>query len=119
MSRQGSAFALGAETSWDKPADGVRRQVLGHGDDLMIVRVDFDVGAVGAVHHHAHRQATYIAAGRFEVSIGYERRVLNAGDSFFAAEGVPHGARALLAGTLIDAFTPARLDFLPTTPTEP
>jgi quercetin dioxygenase-like cupin family protein len=113
-----SAFALSVETSWETPATGVRRQVLSHGDDLMIVRVDFDEGAVGPVHHHVHRQATYVAAGRFEVSVGEERRVLSAGDSFFAAENVPHGVRALAGGTLIDAFSPARLDFLPTPPLE-
>jgi quercetin dioxygenase-like cupin family protein len=50
-----SAFALAAESSWVTPAEGIRRQVLSHGDDIMIVRVDFDNGAVGAVHHHVHR----------------------------------------------------------------
>ena len=119
MTRERSAFALGVEALWETPAEGLRRQLLSHGDDLMIVRVDFDAGAVGAVHQHVHRQATYVAAGRFEVRIGDERCVLESGDSFFAAENVPHGVRALSAGTLIDAFTPARLDFLPAPPTEP
>jgi quercetin dioxygenase-like cupin family protein len=61
---------------------------------------------------------TYVVAGRFEANVGEERRVLVAGDSFFAAENVPHGVRALSAGTLIDAFTPAREDFLPMPSTE-
>jgi quercetin dioxygenase-like cupin family protein len=118
MRRQSSAFVLGAESSWATPADGIRRQVLSHGEDIMIVRVDFDEGAIGTVHHHVHRQVTYVVAGRFEASVGEERRVLVAGDSFFAPENVPHGVRALSAGTLVDSFTPARLDFLPTTSTE-
>jgi quercetin dioxygenase-like cupin family protein len=105
-------FVRGAEAAWETTAAGVRRQVLGHGDDLMIVRVEFEAGAVGAVHHHPHRQATYVVAGRFEITLGDERRTLGAGDCFFAAAEVPHGVRALEAGTLIDTFTPARADFL-------
>jgi quercetin dioxygenase-like cupin family protein len=106
-------FVRGATTAWEAIAPGVRRQILGHGDDLMIVRVDFEAGAVGALHQHPHRQATYVVAGRFEITLGGERRTLEPGDCFFAAADVPHGVRALEAGTLIDSFTPARTDFLP------
>jgi quercetin dioxygenase-like cupin family protein len=107
-------FVRSVETAWESTAAGVRRQILGYGDDLMIVRVDFEAGAVGSLHQHPHRQATYVAAGRFEVTLGGDRRTLEAGDCFFAAAGVPHAVRALEAGTLIDSFTPARADFLAT-----
>jgi quercetin dioxygenase-like cupin family protein len=107
-----SPFVHGAEVSWQAMDAGVRRQLLAHGPDLMLVRVDFAAGAVGKVHHHPHRQVTYVVAGRFEVSVGAERRTLSAGDSFFAAADVPHGVRAIEGGTLLDCFTPAREDFL-------
>ena len=106
------AFVRGADVTWEQMDVGVRRQVLAHGPDLMLVRVDFREGAVGRVHHHPHRQATYVAAGRFEVSVGEETTTLDAGDSFFAVADVPHGVRALRDGTLLDCFTPARQDFL-------
>jgi quercetin dioxygenase-like cupin family protein len=67
---------------------------------------------VGAVHHHPHRQVTYVAAGTFEVTVGGERTTLGTGDCFFAKADVPHGVRALSAGTLVDVFTPCREDFL-------
>ena len=105
-------FVQAADVRWSAVAPGVRRQILGHGPDLMMVRVEFEAGAVGAVHHHPHRQATYVAAGRFEVVVGDERRVLAAGDTFFARADVPHGVTALEAGALVDVFTPARADFL-------
>jgi quercetin dioxygenase-like cupin family protein len=105
-------FVRSADVSWDVMDTGVRRQVLAHGPDLMLVRVEFERGAIGKLHHHLHRQATYVAAGRFEVTIGEETTTLAAGDSFFAAADVPHGVRALEPGTLIDCFTPAREDFL-------
>jgi quercetin dioxygenase-like cupin family protein len=107
-----ASFVVADETPWESVGEGVRRQILGHGPDLMMVRVDFDQGAVGAVHHHPHRQVTYIAAGTFEVRVGDCARPLSAGDCFFAQADVSHGVVALTEGTLIDVFTPARSEFL-------
>jgi quercetin dioxygenase-like cupin family protein len=78
----------------------------------MMVRVDFEPGAVGAIHHHPHRQASYVAAGSFEVTVAGERSVLQTGDCFFVTADLPHGVVAREAGTLIDVFTPARTEFL-------
>lgn len=78
----------------------------------MMVRVEFKKGAVGALHHHPHRQATYIVAGRFEVTVGDELHELAHGDCFYAPSDVPHGVRALEDGELVDVFTPVRDDFL-------
>ena len=109
-------FVSGTACAWDVMGPGVRRQVLGHLDDIMMVRVDFEKGAVGAMHHHPHRQATYVVSGRFEVTVDGEQRILCAGDCFVAPTDAPHGVVALEAGSLIDTFTPARADFLVRTP---
>jgi quercetin dioxygenase-like cupin family protein len=106
------AFISTAERPWQSVGEGVRRQILGHGPDLMMVAVQFESGAVGALHHHPHRQVTYVAAGSFEASVDGEQCVLTAGDCFYVAADLEHGVRALTAGTLIDVFTPARQDFL-------
>src|SRR5690349_3264225 len=106
-------FTRSADTPWDATNDaGVRRQILGHGPDLMLVRVEFEAGAVGALHHHPHRQASYVVRGRFEVRVGDERTELGPGDCFFVTTDRVHGVYAREAGTLIDVFTPAREDFL-------
>jgi quercetin dioxygenase-like cupin family protein len=113
LARMNEPFVRGADAPWQDTNDvGMRRQILGHGPDLMLVRVEFDEGAVGALHHHPHRQASYVAAGRFAVTIDGERSELGVGDCFFVTADKVHGVEALEAGTLIDAFTPARLDFL-------
>jgi unsaturated pyranuronate lyase len=91
---------------------GVRRRILGHGSDLMMVSVDFEPGAIGAMHRHPHRQVTYVARGSFRVTVDGRDETLRAGDSFFVASGLLHGVEALEAGTLVDVFTPAREDFL-------
>ena len=105
-------FIVSSGTPWQHAGDGVRRQILGHGPDLMLVAAEFQKGAVGPLHQHPHRQVTYVASGVFEVTIDGRKQVLRAGDSFFVLADLIHGAVALEAGTLVDVFTPAREDFL-------
>lgn len=107
-----TTFVRSQDAEWETVGDGVRRQMLSHGPDLMMVRVDFKAGAVGAAHHHPHRQVTYVAAGSFKVRIDGREQVLRPGDSFFVRADLVHGVVALEEGTLIDVFTPAREDFL-------
>src|SRR5438045_3985811 len=105
-------FVRTADADWTAVGDGIRRQILSHGPDLMMVRVEFVKGAIGALHSHPHRQVTYVARGSFAVTIDGRREVLGAGDCFYVAADVEHGVEALEAGALIDAFTPARQDFI-------
>ena len=112
MSERG--FVLSAGAPWERVGDGVRRQILGHGADLMMVTVEFEAGAIGPLHSHPHRQVTYVARGRFEATIDGEKKVLEAGDCFYVAANLEHGVLALTDGTLVDVFTPTRQDFLET-----
>lgn len=108
-------FFIGDEKEWQDLGGGVRRKVMLWNDDLMAVAVRFDKGAVGTPHaHDVHTQIGYIAAGSFEVVCGGGKRVLKAGDAYFAEKNVSHGAVALEDGSVIvDIFTPKRADFLP------
>lgn len=93
-------------------APGIRRQMLGYGPDLMVCRVEFDAGAVGAVHRHVHSQVSYVESGRFRVLIDGQAAELGKGDSFYVGPQVDHGSECLEAGVLIDTFSPHRADFL-------
>jgi quercetin dioxygenase-like cupin family protein len=108
----GTGFVSSADASWQTVAEGVRRQILGYGPDLMMVRVEFDKGAVGSLHHHPHRQVTYVVSGTFDATLDGATRRLTAGDCFHVSTDLVHGVVALEPGTLIDVFTPARDDFL-------
>jgi len=103
----------GRDATVDPAEPGVTRQVLGHDPHLMMVRVTFETGAVGYVHSHPHRQVTYVERGRFRFTLNGSETEMAVGDSWFVPPGVPHGATAMEAGSLIDVFTPARIDFLP------
>jgi quercetin dioxygenase-like cupin family protein len=105
-------FAYGTQGDWTATPDGNRRRVLLHTDELMLVEFAFEKGGVGVLHSHPHVQASYVAAGRFEVTVGDRTAVLAAGDSFIAPSNVTHGVKALEAGRLVDSFTPHRADFL-------
>ncbi|MEM7667110.1 MAG: cupin domain-containing protein [Pseudomonadota bacterium] len=109
---QSSPFVVAKDTPKENLGDGIMRQILGYGPEIMVVRVWFDRGAVGQVHAHRHSQSTYVESGKFEVFIDGEKRVLEAGDGFYIAPHLDHGAVCLEAGVLIDTFSPLREDFL-------
>lgn len=93
--------------------ENVARKILGCGGSLMMVEVHFEKGGIGEVHtHQEHEQVCYVAQGRFEVTVGDEKKTLQQGDSFYAAKNTAHGVVALEDGILIDVFTPIREDFL-------
>ena len=105
-------FQIEKEMGWENPGPGIRRQIMGYDGQLMMVKVDFEKGAVGTIHEHYHSQATYVASGKFELTIGDEKKILVAGDGYYVAPDEPHGCVCLEAGILIDTFSPVRADFL-------
>lgn len=105
-------FAQADESVWVELAPGNTRRVLIHLPELMQVEFGFEKGAVGALHSHPHVQVSYVAEGRFEVTIGDQTAIVGQGGSFIVPSGVTHGVVALEKGRLIDAFTPHRADFL-------
>lgn len=100
------------DSPWEELGDGISRQFMGHNAQQMMVKVKFEKGAIGALHHHFHSQITYIAKGRFEVFVDGSTQVLGEGDGFFAQPNMEHGVKCLETGILIDVFTPFREDFL-------
>lgn len=103
-------FAEGKE--WEPAGEGVVRQVMGYNDDLMLVKVKFEKGAVGTLHHHVHTQVTYVESGKFEFTIGDVKKIVSAGDCLYKQPNVEHGCVCLEAGMLIDTFSPMRKEFI-------
>jgi quercetin dioxygenase-like cupin family protein len=109
---KGASFVTAGELTWETVDNGVERKILGYDDHLMMVVVRFEKGAIGSLHHHVHRQISYVETGRFEVTIDGRKKILEQGDTFFVAPDLVHGVVALEKGSLVDIFTPARMDFL-------
>lgn len=93
-------------------AEGLSRQIMGYNTNLMLVRVFFKKGAIGAEHAHPHQQVSYVEKGAFEVNIDGKKEVLKTGDAFVVPADVRHGAVCLEDGILIDTFSPMREDFV-------
>ncbi|MBQ4821008.1 cupin domain-containing protein [Aquimarina sp. MMG016] len=105
-------FIKGDEIQWETVGEGVKRQIMGYDDKLMLVNVEFDKGGIGVMHKHYHSQVTYVVSGEFKVTIGDETKILKGGDSFYIPPNVMHGAVCLESGFLIDTFSPIREDFM-------
>lgn len=100
----------------EEVAKGLRRQILGYNTNLMLVKVYFDKDGIAEHHKHPHQQVTYVEKGTFEVDIDGNKETVEKGDSFIVPADATHGAVCLEEGILIDAFSPAREDFLGTVP---
>lgn len=108
----GKTFSIPEDAVWTEVAPGNRRAVLSQRPELMLVAFSFDKGAVGALHSHPHTQVSYVAEGRFDVTVDGATTRLSAGASFIVAPNLLHGVVALEKGLLIDTFTPRRDDFI-------
>jgi len=98
--------------SWEPVAEGVKRKIMAYDGKLMLVKVAFEKGGVGSLHHHYHSQITHVESGVFEVEINGEKKILTTGDAFYIPPNVVHGAVCLEDGVLIDVFSPMREDFV-------
>lgn len=109
------SFVDGSSDSveWREVQLGVRRLVLGYGNELLVARVVFEAGVSAGAHSHAdHDQSSYVASGVFEVRVGSAARILRSGDGFFVDRGVVHDTLCIEAGELVDTFSPCRLDMI-------
>lgn len=107
-------FIVDSDKSWQDMGEGITRKVMAWDDRLMLVKVAFETGAVGALHQHPHTQISHIEKGVFEVEIGEEKKLLKSGDAFHVPPNVMHGVVCLQEGVLIDMFSPMREDFVAT-----
>lgn len=97
---------------WEPVAEGVKRKIMTYDPSLMMVKVAFKTGGIGAAHSHFHTQMSYVESGAFAITIGDETRTVRAGDAYYVPPNVWHGAVCEEAGVLVDIFTPMREDLV-------
>lgn len=105
-------FQFENEIAWEDVGNGVKRQVFGYDDRIMLVKALFEKGGIGAMHSHPHSQVTYVESGVFEMVIGNETKIIRKGDGYYVPPDISHGCICLEAGMLVDAFSPMREDFI-------
>lgn len=107
-----NSFVTATDSQWTNTDPGVKRRIMTYLPEMMMVEVVFEKDAIGVLHSHPHIQASYVAEGRFEVTIDGVTQELGQGGSFIVKPDLVHGVKALEAGRLIDTFTPYRAEFL-------
>ena len=105
-------FIESKDVEWEVVAPGMKRKIMAYDESLMLVRVEFEKGAVGTLHSHRHVQISHVESGLFEVEISGEKKQLREGDVFYVPPHAIHGAVCLEPGVLIDVFSPMREDFI-------
>ncbi|CAH1222773.1 hypothetical protein PAECIP111892_05202 [Paenibacillus auburnensis] len=95
------------------------RKVLAHSEEIMYAKVMFAKAQEGEIplHNHVHEQITYVMKGSFQFMIDdgvtKDVQIVKVGDSIHFPSNVLHGCIPLEDDSiLLDAFTPARADFL-------
>lgn len=112
MKTRSETFIIEKEIAWEAAGEGIVRQIMGYDDQVMLVKVKFEKGAIGAPHNHYHTQTTYVASGKFEFTVNGEKIVVETGDGIYIEPDTEHGCICLETGILIDCFSPMRADFL-------
>jgi quercetin dioxygenase-like cupin family protein len=111
-SAEGKQFIIDADIPWQEIGPGVKRKIMSYDKTMMMVKIDFQKGGIGAPHKHVHTQMSYVESGVFEVTIAEKKQILKKGDGYYIPSNVMHGAVCIEAGVLIDLFTPMREDFV-------
>ncbi|MEP1934006.1 MAG: cupin domain-containing protein [Roseibium sp.] len=101
-----------AASEWMDSGPGAQRRILCENKDMMMVEFRFDKDGEGAPHNHPHIQTTYVSSGKFRFTVDGVTKVLVPGDAMSIPSNVVHSCVCEEAGSLIDAFTPRRDDFL-------
>ena len=112
MNRRSEKYILTDALEWEELGGGVSRKFLGYDNQIMMVLVKFEKGALGSPHSHFHTQATYCVSGKFEFEIDGTKQVVKGGDGVYIEPNLMHSAVCLEEGMLIDTFSPVREDFL-------
>lgn len=83
MKYESNNFQFEAEMLWESAGEGIVRQIMGYNDNLMMVKVKFETGAIGTPHTHPHTQTTYVASGVFEFTTDGETKIVRPGDGVY------------------------------------
>nr|MBC7614115.1 cupin domain-containing protein [Pseudopedobacter sp.] len=110
--KESRLFQFSDQIKIEDLGNGIKRQLYDFNGQLMMVKVIFDKGAIGSLHHHQHTKVTYVESGVFEMMIGDKKETISKGDGFYVPPYEIHGIICLEPSVLIDVFSPVREDFL-------
>ena len=81
------------------------------GDNLTLMHISFERGAIVPEHDHVHEQIVNVIEGQLELTVGGEKHLLESGKVMVVPSNVPHSGIAITDVKVIDVFYPVREDF--------
>ena len=106
-------FSISNQKAGANETTGSRIRMIGYGAGLLLREETFPKGTVVPFHSHYHEQICYIASGSANCILADgSERVLSAGECAYIGPNEEHSVVMLEDTTIIDAFTPIRVDHL-------
>ena len=91
---------------------GVNFVVLSIGRDSMVTKMLYKPTDSVPFHQHPNEQSGYVISGKYKLKFNGEEFLLSEGDSYAIPANIEHTIEILVAGEVIDVFTPIRQDYL-------
>jgi quercetin dioxygenase-like cupin family protein len=101
-----------SEKGYHDALPGIGIKTLVHGERSLLTKFRLKAGSELPAHSHPYEQTGYLLRGRLRLWIGGEVRETRPGDSWSIASGVEHRAEVLEDSEALEAFAPAREDYL-------
>ena len=83
-----------------------------HSDNMTLAYWDIEEGNALPKHAHPHEQVVNLIEGRFEITVGDESEIIEAGTVVVVPPNIMHSGMALTSCKIIDAFYPVRTDYI-------
>ena len=83
-----------------------------HTENITLAHWTIKKGSFFPEHMHPHEQVLSMLEGKFELTVGFETKILEPGDVAIIPPNVSHSGKALEKTKAIDIFYPYREDYL-------
>ncbi|RMF85644.1 MAG: cupin domain-containing protein [Nitrospinota bacterium] len=97
------------------PAKQLREGIVARivsGEKLMMAFMDLQPHLSDMPHHHPHEQCGVVLEGEMELTVGEQKKLLKAGDTYFIPSNVPHAGRTYdKPARVLDIFSPPREEY--------
>lgn len=91
---------------------GVDFEVLATGKESMVTKMLYKASDSVPFHKHPNEQNGYVITGEYKLMFDEKEYMLTNGDSYSIPANMEHSMEILIAGEVIDVFTPVRQDYL-------
>ncbi|HEY1581810.1 MAG TPA: cupin domain-containing protein [Chthoniobacterales bacterium] len=100
------------ENPWIEISPGIKRRTIASGASMYQMRAELAAGSRLPEHMHPQEQIAHVVKGRMKLIVVGIPHELATGDAFYLASNVPHGVETIEDTTVIDTFSPPRVDYL-------